>query len=144
MNSKTQKEADELFAQAKSDISADMRSRDIGAIIWDTASADFHYLPNVDVEQPDGKRHVEKIMGIYRHGDGLYLIEQGKADVSIDNYYTKGVDVRPVVVTLTERQARDQLGSPIPSRGYTDQGDVEEWLTVADCYFEALTLDNDA
>lgn len=136
-------EAEALFAQARMDIAADMKSRGIGAIIWDTTSTQFHYLPVISLDKNTGERENVNIMGIYRVGEALFLIEQGKADVSISNYYEAGVEERPVVVTLTEAQAEQQLGSPNPERGFTADGGVEEWLTVADCYFEALTLNND-
>lgn len=57
-----------LFRKAKSDIIADMKSRGIGAVIWDNATAGFQNLPEVEVtcsKAPD-KSVVVQIMGLYR------------------------------------------------------------------------------
>ena len=140
---KTQVDARELFERAKADIAADMKSRGIGAILWAVGSVNFHYLPEVVVGQDHGKDVVVTVSGIYRVGDDLYLMEQGVAPRSVDDYYNKNTEVRPDVVTLTEKQALQQLGTPDSQRGFTRQGTVQQWLTIADCYFEALTLTND-
>lgn len=142
VESATQAEAEALFQQAKDDIAADMRSRDIGAIMWDNEQADFHFPPVVEVTDSEGKKTPWKIHGIYRVDDTLFLIGQGAA-AGVENYYKPGIETRPVVVTLTEDQATRQLGIPNEGRGYTRQGDVQQWLSIADCYFEALTLNND-
>lgn len=135
-------DAQALFERAKQDIAADMKSRDIGVILWDNARAGFHYPPVVSVSDSDGHTKVWEIHGIYRVDETLYLIGPGAA-VTVDRYYTKGVDTPPAVVTLNEDRAMRELGIPNMGRGYTRQGDVQEWLTIADCYFEALTLANE-
>lgn len=134
--------ADELFAQAKSDIAADMKSRGIGAIIWDNNQTGFHYPPIVTLSETDGSTAVWKVQGIYRVREALFLIGP-KAPVDMKNYYNPNTETRPIVVTLTEKEALDQLGEPTVERGFTDGGDVEQWLSIADAYFEALTLNND-
>ena len=58
--------------------------------------------------------------------------------MSVDAFYNPGSEVRPTVVTLTPDKARIELGDPEGVEGFTLQGSLEEWLTVADCYFEAL------
>lgn len=135
-------DADALFQQAKDDMAADMRAREIGAVLWDNAQAGFHYPPAVLVTDPQGEKKTWVIHGVYRVEDRLYLIGPDAA-VGVENYYHRGIEEKPVVVTLTEEQALAELGRPEPGRGYTAQGTVQEWLTVADCYFEALNLDND-
>lgn len=134
---RNEQDAQALFVQAKTDIASDMKSRGIGAILWDNRQASFHFPPEVVV---DGKTWTVK--GIYRIREELYLIGD-KAKASVDNYYDKDTEVPPVVVTLTEAQAQQQLGEPTLDRGFTQDGTIPEWLTVADCYFEALALDND-
>ena len=41
-------------------------------------------------------------------------------------------------MTLTPDMAQSQLGDPTEKNGYTDNATNEEWLAIADCYFEAL------
>ena len=55
-----------------------------------------------------------------------------------DSFYRPGVDVRPVVVTLSEAKAGELFGVPSEEKGFTTRGTLEEWVAVADCYFEAL------
>ncbi len=127
-----------LLGKALQDLIADMKSREIGAIIWDVPSAGFQYLPEVTVED-NGKSRVARITGLYRYDGVLYLIEEDAAGVSVDNYYDKDSEVKPVVVTLTEDVARKDLGDPRSEKGYTTQGSLEEWVVVADDYYQALT-----
>ncbi|MCM1320386.1 MAG: hypothetical protein NC217_08435 [Muribaculaceae bacterium] len=138
---RNQADAQVLFERAKEDIALDMKSRDIGAIMWDNAQAGFHYPPEVTVTNSDGKSSVWTIHGIYRVSDTLYLIGPGAA-VGVDNYYKKGITVKPIVHTMTEDEAERTIGIPNEGRGYTTQGTVQEWLTIADCYFAALNLIN--
>lgn len=134
-------DAEALFQQAKDDMAADMKAREIGALLWDNAAAGFHYPPSVMVSDASGADSSWVIHGIYRVDDKLYLIGP-KVKVTVDDYYRKGIDVKPVVVRLSEADAAKDLGDPDEARGFTTRGTVQEWLTVADCYFEALNLDN--
>lgn len=131
-----------LFEQAKADICADMKSRDIGAILWDNDRAGFHFPPAVKLQYPDSKTSVWTIQGIYRIEDSIFLMSD-KTEVNVNKYYEPGIEEPPSVVTLTQSQALKQLGDPTEARGYTRQGSIQEWLTIADCYFEALALNND-
>ena len=143
MENKNEVMSGELFLQAKDAIATDMRARGIGAIMWDCESDRFAYLPRVAVFAPGSFERVAEIGGIYRRGNSLFLMERGRAPVSVDDYYDKDAEKRPLVVTLTEEQACAQLGEPGDHRGLTECGSVEDWLTVADCYFEALVINND-
>ena len=42
----------EMFARAKESIAQDMEARNIGAIIWDNASANFHQIPEIELVCP--------------------------------------------------------------------------------------------
>lgn len=124
---------------AKDKLAEDMRKRDIGAIIWNIGEAGFHYIPEVVVGcDKNGQDIVKRITGLYAYRDDLYAIEEGIRGTDIRNFYTKGVDVPPVVVTLTKDMAEKELGVPDKEQGYTTEGSASEWLTIADCYFEAL------
>lgn len=131
-----------LFEQAKADICADMSSRDIGAIMWNNQRAGFHYPPVINMKNAEGKSETWEIQGLYRVQDAIFLISD-HASVNVDDYYEKGIETPPVIVTLTPDQATGELGLPSEERGFTRQGSIQEWLTIADCYFEALTLNND-
>lgn len=128
-----------LLADAKSELAKNMEDRGIGAIIWDNSSAGFHQLPEIvhHSEEKD-KTRVARITGIYLFKGGLYLIEEERSDVSVDRFYNPDTEVKPTVVTLTPDRAAEELGDPDAEKGYTQQGSLEEWLTVADCYFEAI------
>lgn len=130
-----------LLQQAIQRIIDDMHSRDIGAVLWNVATAGFHFIPEIVLYSEKGEPHTVRVTGIYRYHDRLYAIEEDAAGVSTAMYYRKGVDVPPTVVTLTEDKAREELGDPETSKGFTDGGTVTEWLTIADCYFEALSED---
>lgn len=128
-----------LFMQAKESILNDMQARGLGAIIWDNARAGFHQIPEiVHVSAKDGKERVTRIQGLYVYDGDLYLIEEDRAHVSIDNYYNHDTEVKPTVVTLSKDMAQGSLGNPHNEKGFTDQGSLEEWTVIADCYFEAL------
>lgn len=130
-----------LFAKAKSDIIADMKSRGIGAIIWNNSTAGFQYIPEVvcHSKKDPSQSRVATIMGLYRYDDVLYLIEEDRANITFDDFWNEGTEVPPTVVTLTEDIARKDLGDPESAKGYTTQGTLEEWTAIADCYFQALT-----
>lgn len=135
-----QAESQTLFIKAKNAIVEDMKARNIGAIIWDNSSAGFHQLPEILLVSPDnGKQNVARITGLYRYDDKVYLMEEDKVDVSVDDFYNADTEVKPTVVTLTEDMAVKSLGNPDEEKGYTCQGTLEEWLVITDCYFEALT-----
>lgn len=127
-----------LLDQAKEQMIADMKQRGIGAIIWNVAEAGFHYIP--EIMTGDGPKDVVRVTGLYQYEGKLYAIEEGLAHVDMKNFYTEGVDVPPTVVTLTEGKASEVLGSPDEEKGYTTDGTVQEWVTIADCYFEALNI----
>lgn len=128
-----------LLAKAKEQLIADMKEREIGAIIWNNGEAGFHFIPEI-MHRSDRKDEdrVARVTGLYRYDGTLYAIEEDRADVHVSQFYTPGVDVPPVVVTLTDAMARETLGDPEAVKGYTTQGTVQEWLTIADCYFEAI------
>lgn len=131
--------AQKLFNQAIANLARDMKSREIGAILWDNKTADFHYIPEVTVtDAKTGKSDVIRVMGLYLYGDTVYLIEEDAVPVELTNFYTHGVEVPPTVVTLTEDAALSQFGDPDSVAGFTREASDEEWLTIADCYFEAL------
>ena len=139
----TQKTVDELFIQAKSDIIADMKTRGIGAIIWDNATAGFPYKPEIlhkSTKDPS-KARVAEIMGLYAYDGTLYLIEEGRAPIKFSEFWDRDTETAPTVVTLSEEAAKEKLGDPEAVKGYTTQGSLEEWTAIADCYFRALNLD---
>lgn len=134
----------DLFGKAKQDLIDDMKSRNIGAILWDNATADFEQIPEINLAEDDAEMpDTVRIMGLYRYDDTLYLIEEDKAKVDFNHFYNADSEVKPSVVTLTESVAVSDLGDPSKEEGYTTEGSLEEWLTIADCYFEALNLDNE-
>ncbi len=129
----------DLFGKAKQDLYEDMQSRGIAAIIWDNAMAGFDYIPEINLaedeqEMPDTAR----IMGLYAYDGLLYLIEEDKARINFNDFYNRDSEVKPVVVTLSKDSALKELGNPAEEPGYTTAGSLEEWLAVADCYYEAL------
>ena len=134
----------DLFGKAKQDLIDDMKSRNIGAILWDNATADFEQIPEINLAEDDAEMpDTVRIMGLYRYDDTLYLIEEDKAKVDFNHFYNADSEVKPSVVTLTESVAVSDRGDPAKEEGYTTEGSLEEWLTIADCYFEALNLDNE-
>ena len=134
--------ARELFTNAKEALLDDMKQKGIGAILWDNATAGFHYIPEI-VHRSDEKNKVRvaRIEGIYRFSGQLYLIEEDRAPVSVSKLYDPDTEVKPTVVTLSEDSAMRTLGNPEKVKGYTQQGSLEEWLAIADCYYEALNED---
>lgn len=138
-NTTTTKETVNLLADAKQRIIDDMKVREIGAIIWSVPDAGFHFIPEIfHTSEKDGHTRTARVTGLYRYNDTLYAIEEDRAKVSVDEFYRHGIDVPPVVVTLTETKAIEHLGDPEKVKGYTTQGSLEEWTVIADCYFEAL------
>lgn len=132
-----------LLAKAKRDLIEDMKSRDIGAIIWNNATAGFPYIPEIlhrSEKDPDKTRTAE-IMGLFRYHDVLYLIEEDRAPIKFDDFWNADTEAAPTVVTLTEDIAGKDLGDPTEVKGYTTQGSLEEWTAIADCYFQALNQD---
>lgn len=131
--------AQKLFNQAKANLAEDMKSREIGAILWDNKTAGFHYIPEATVtDAKTGGSKVIRIMGLYLYNGDIYLVEEDAAPAELTNFYTHGVEVPPTVVTLTEDMARNQFGDPNGEKGFTRDATDEEWLAIADCYFEAL------
>lgn len=129
----------DLLGRARQDLAEDMKTRGIGAILWDNSTAGFDYIPEVVIGQDkDGVDICSRICGIYRYEDKLYLAEEDKANIDFDRFYDPDTEVRPVVVTLTEDIAVRTLGNPTEEKGYTTDGSLEEWLAIADCYFQAL------
>lgn len=128
-----------MLKKALGRMADDMQARGIGAIIWSVPDAGFHYIPEIVVTCPEtGRQRTARITGLYLYKETLYAIEEDRAGVSVSRFYTAGVDVPPVVVTLTESMAATELGTPSEKKGYTTQGTLEEWMAIADCYFEAL------
>lgn len=139
----TNHESAKLFADAKQGIIDDMKSRGIGAIIWDNATAGFPFLPEVvchSAKDP-AKSRVAQIMGLYRYNDVLYLIEEDRAPIKFKDFWNPDTEAAPTVVTLTEDIAIKDLGDPEAVKDYTTQGTLEEWTAIADCYFQALNQD---
>lgn len=128
-----------LLEKAMEKMTEDMKARGIGAVIWNIPEAGFHYIPEIVVSSSDGSpERTARITGLYVFGGTVYAIEEDKSGVSTDSFYRPGVDVRPVVVTLSETKAGELFGVPSEEKGFTTQGTLEEWVAVADCYFEAL------
>lgn len=132
------KDENKLLDQAVEGIREDMAARDLGAIIWDNATAGFHYLPDVVTGRKDDKDIVVRVTGLYRYDGNLYMIAEGVKDADISNFYDKGVDVAPTVVTLTQNKAEELFGDPVAKEGFISDATLEEWLVIADDYFEAL------
>lgn len=130
----------DILEKAKSDLMEDMRARGIGAVIWDLSTVGFQYIPEiVHVSADKQKTRVARVTGLYSYNGTLYIIEEDRADVSVDSFYDRDTEVKPSVVTLSEDKAEKELGDPEAVKGYTTQGSVDEWLTIADCYFQALS-----
>ena len=123
----------DLLSQAKNNLMENMLGRGIGAIIWDNASAGFHYLPMATT--PNG---VVNVSGIYVYDDVLYLLDEKNPKANMDLYYNKDTEVRPSIICLSPNVAPDYLGDPRSESGFTTEASMEEWLAIADCYFEAL------
>ena len=129
----------DLLAKAKTDLMKNMADREIAAIVWDVDEAGFHFIPEVELEDstPEDPK-TARVSGLYSFADKLYLILDGVADIDYNDFYNNDFEVRPTVVTLSRDLANKYLGDPDKEKGYTTDGDLEEWLAVADCYFEAL------
>ena len=128
----------DLLGKAKSDLRANMAQRGIAAIIWDVEEAGFHYIP--EVELPDSTEEdpkVVRVAGLYSYKEDLYLILE-TADINFDEFYNPDNEVKPTVITLSASLASKYLGDPENREGFDPDGNLEEWLAVADCYFEAL------
>lgn len=129
-----------LLHKALHQLADDMKTREIGAIIWNLPEASFHFIPELVVSTPDGGTRTVRVTGLYLYQNKVYAIEEEKPGVNIEHFYRHGIDVPPVVVTLSESKAEELFGTPSESRGLTAQGSLEEWTVVADCYFEALNM----
>lgn len=140
-NTTTTGSENRLLDNAKIQLGEDMSARGMGAIIWNLREAGFHYLPEVTVTGKHGTKTL-RVTGLRWENNTLYAIEEGVKKADISNFYTDGVDVPPVVVTLTPSVADVELGNPTRQEGYTTEGSTEEWLAIADCYFEALNEKN--
>lgn len=139
----TDKSVAALLAQAKQDIMRNMADREIGAVIWDNSTAGFHQIPEIvhHSEKDPGKTRVARVMGLYSYSGVLYLIEEDRAPVHFDDFWNRDTEAAPTVVTLSEDIAVKDLGDPEKVKGYTTQGSLEEWMVIADCYFQALNQD---
>lgn len=128
----------DLLGKAKADLKANMAERGIAAILWDVDEAGFHYIPEVPLpDYTEENPNVARVTGLYSYGNELYLILE-TADVNMNEFYNPDTEVRPTVITLSADLASKYLGDPKDDKGYDCDGDLEEWLAVADCYFEAL------
>lgn len=128
----------DLLNKAKADLAENMNERGIGAILWDNATTGFPYLPELEVGHDPEHPQTVRVMGIYNYKNTLYLIEEDKAGVNINNFYNHDTEVKPTIVTLTPDIADKEFGDPSSHHGFTSDGDLEEWLAIADCYFQAL------
>lgn len=128
-----------LLDKAKADLMENMKERDIAAIIWDLSEAGFPYLPEIELPDstPEDPKTV-RITGLYSYKGKLYIIEEDVADIDFEDFYNPDNEVKPVIVSLTPDLAAKYLGNPEEEKGYTTDGDLEEWLAIADCYFQAL------
>ncbi len=126
-----------LLQKAKDQLAADLLQRGYGAVLWDLATAGFHFIPEISLTTERGSQTV-RVTGVYAYDGHIYAIEEDKAGVNTDQFYTPGVDVPPVVVTLTPDKAAEVLGDPTKRPGFTSEGSTAEWLSIADAYFEAL------
>ena len=128
-----------MISKAKEQLAEDMRSRDIAAIIWNVGEAGFHFIPEIVTGQDkDGADITARVTGLYVYDNTLYAIEEDAHGTDMKHFYKEGVDVPPVVVTLTPDMASKILGDPTNEKGFTTDGSNNEWLVIADCYFEAL------
>ncbi len=129
----------DLLDKARQDLIDDMADRGFGAILWDNATAGFHYIPEIILTDEEGEeRGVTRVMGLYRYDDKLYLVEEDGSGVNFNEFYNHDTEVKPTIVTLSEETARKDLGDPRDRKGFTTEGTLEEWLGIADCYFEAV------
>lgn len=133
-----------LLEKAKAELIANMAERNIAAVIWDVEEAGFHYIPEIELEDstPEDPK-VARVSGLYAYADKLYLIVEGEADIDYNDFYDPNTEVRPTVVTLSRDLANKYLGNPAHEKGFTTEGDLEQWLAVTDCYFEALAEGGD-
>lgn len=139
MESTTTARPQSLIDGAKLQIIEDMKTRGFDAIIWDIGTAGFHYIPEIVTGEDNREREiVKRITGLYAYDGKLYAIEEGAPGTNIKDYYNPATEVAPTVVTLTTSMAKEDLPNPIESNYFTLAGSDEEWLVVADCYFEAL------
>lgn len=133
----------DLLGKAKKELMDNMAQRNIAAIIWDVEEAGFHFIPEVtlpDSTEEDPK--VTRVTGLYAYDGDLYLVLE-TSDVEMTEFYNPDTEVRPTVVTLSSDLAAKYLGNPEGREGYDPDGDLEEWLAVADCYFEALAEEDE-
>lgn len=128
------------FEKARRELAVDMRSRGIGAIIWDNSTAGFHFIPEVTPADSQGNKDVVTVGGLYLFHDTVYVIDEKEGRFSIDNLYNPNYEIKPMVVTLDENDALRLLGNPVGNEAFTTEGTLKQWLTIADCYFEALNL----
>lgn len=133
-NTTSRKPEAPLLEKAKNDLAADMENRGIGAIIWDNSTAGFHFIPTATAA--DGK--AINVAGLYNCKGELYLISENCPCADIDHYYNRETEVKPTVVCLTANVAEVDLGDPADCPGFVTAATLEEWLAIADCYFEAL------
>lgn len=134
----------DLFGKAKEDLYEDMQSRGIGAILWDNSTAGFDYIPEINLAEDDADMpDTSRVMGLYACEGILYLIEEDKAHINLNDFYNPDSEVKPSVVTLSPDSAKKELGNPADEPGYTTDGTLEEWLAIADCYYQALNEENE-
>ncbi|MDE7381536.1 MAG: hypothetical protein K2N03_05350 [Muribaculaceae bacterium] len=131
----------DLLQKAKEDLAENMQERGIGAMIWDLSTAGFPYLPELEIpsDMEDEEPQTVGVTGLYNYKGTLYLIEEGISGVDINNLYNPDTEAKPTIVTLTEDSAEKTLGNPANRKGFNPGGNLEEWLAIADCYFQALS-----
>lgn len=135
---KTEEDTSKLLSEAKSRMIDDMAARGIGAIIWNIPNAGFHYIPEIVIGDVNGDPQSVRVTGLYHFHDDLYAIEEEVAGLETEEFYNPQTEVAPVTVTLSEDKARERIGNPANKKGFTTAGTLEEWVAIADCYFEAL------
>ncbi len=104
------------------------------------ARAGFHYVPEIVHHSLEkDKTRVARVTGLYACGDGLWLIEEDRSPVSVDAFYNPGSEVRAYGGYAHSRQGPHRTRRSGGGRGGLHaSGSLEEWLTVADCYFRGL------
>ena len=89
-----------------------------------------------------GKARQDMMEDMATRGIGAILWDNSTADFEmipeIVHVSEKDGHERVARIMGLYSHARREPGDPEKVKGYTTQGSLEEWLGIADCYFEAL------
>lgn len=137
------KSSEKSLQDAFNALAEDMAARDIGAVVWDLSVAGFPYIPEVTevIEGKSTRQATDRVTGIYNYNGEIYAIIEGESGVSVNDYYNRDYEVRPSVITLTPDMAESRFGNPAAKRGFTSEATLQEWLAIADCYYQSLAED---